>query len=107
MSVTLKLFPIIVPDDVLTRASIGELALGDDTMSIVCAIPWEMIAPYERRVKLNHRRGLRALMGRGGLEAHEAVAAIEGRELDDLDWREANARLCALLASHGAKAQAA
>src|SRR5882724_893153 len=95
MSDSNELFPILVPHHVLTRASVGDM--GDSTTAIVCAIPWSLIAPHELGVRRNHRLGLRALARRGGLEAREAVAAIDGRHARPRTWADANATLHELM----------
>ena len=84
-----KLFPILVPDSVLRQASVGDVAELAST-AIVCAIPWDKIAPHEMAVRRNHKASLKRLAERGGLDAREAVAAIFGRTEH---WPEANLRL--------------
>src|SRR5580765_8364901 len=95
-----RLFPILVPHSIAERAVIGDLQLGQQ-MTLVCAIPWSMIAPFEKQAKRNHRLGLEDLALRGGLDASEALAVIKGQPLWDkrrLSWREANDRLAGMVA---------
>jgi hypothetical protein len=96
----MRLFPILVPPDVAERAAIGDVLIGQ-SMTIVCAIPWSMIEPHEKRAKRNHRKSLEEIALRGGLDASEAICAIEDKPLfgkHRLGWRAANAKLALLLA---------
>lgn len=87
-----RLFPILVPHYILSRIGIGALQGDDRTMSVICAIPWALIERHELQVRRTHRMGLPALASRGGLDACEAVAAIDGAD-EPLTWSEANERL--------------
>lgn len=88
-----RLFPISVPHSVAERAVIGDLQLGQQ-MTLVCAIPWTLLAKHERRAKKTYGVGLEELASRGGLDAAEALAVIIG---SDRPWIEANARLAQML----------
>lgn len=90
-----RLFPILVPSIVAERAVIGDITLGQQ-MTLVCAIPWEIIAKHERRAKKTFGHDLEELAERGGLDAIEAYAVIAGPRLS---WIEANARLQRMLAT--------
>jgi hypothetical protein len=95
----MRLFPILVPPAVAERAAIGDL-LNGQPMTLVCAIPWSMIEPHEKRAKINHRLSLEDLALRGGLDASEALCVIENRPLFSkhcLPWRAANAKLAMLV----------
>jgi hypothetical protein len=96
---TMRLFPILVPPDVAERAAIGDILIGQ-SMTIVCAIPWSLIEPHEKRAKRNHRKGLEEIALRGGLDASEAICVIEDKPLFGkhyLPWRAANAKLAQML----------
>lgn len=93
MTCEAKLFPILVPTAVAERAVIGDITLGQQ-MTLVCAIPWSMLAKHERRAKKTYGHGLEELARRGGLNASEAYAVIAGPHLP---WVEANARLMRML----------
>jgi hypothetical protein len=96
---TMRLFPILVPPSVAERAAIGDI-LNGQPMTIVCAIPWAMIEPHEKRAKRNHRLSLEEIALRGGLDASEAVAVIEDRPLFSrhrLGWNAANIKLVKLV----------
>jgi hypothetical protein len=99
MTFETRLFPILVPHAIAERAVIGELQLGQQ-MTLVCAIPWTLIAPHEKQAKRNHRLGLEELAQRGGLDASEALAVINGHAAYGprrVPWLEANQRLAAML----------
>lgn len=96
-----RLFPILVPHAIAERAVIGDIMLGQQ-LTLVCAIPWSMIAPHEKQAKRNHLYSLEELAERGGLDAQEALAVMEGRSAHGsrrVPWLESNARLARLLAA--------
>ena len=59
-------------------------------------LPWNIIAPHERRARLNHAgQSLAELAQRGGLTASEALAILENRPFCSIDdaaavWRLSN-----------------
>lgn len=93
----MRLFPILVPPDVMTDLSIGALASDNRTTLVACAVPWPLMERYEMQVFRNHRMGLEGLAQRGGLDAREAMAAVEGVNDAGMRWPEANGRLVNLI----------
>jgi hypothetical protein len=89
-----RLFPILVPPSIAERAVIGDITLGQQ-MTLVCALPWSMLERHERRARKTYGVGLEELAMRGGLDAIEAYAVINGPRLP---WIDANARLATMLA---------
>lgn len=67
-------------------------------------IPWELIAVCERQAQTNHDQSLAQLAKRGGLDASEALAVLEGRRWIRMEPEEADKRLAAILDDHAAKA---
>lgn len=66
----------------------------------VVALPWDMIAPHEKQAYANHSQSLKRLDERGGLDAGEALAVLEGRPWGysrDQSEAEAHAKLYELL----------
>jgi hypothetical protein len=57
------------------------------------AIPWSVIAPFERQAMFNHDQTLERLSERGGLSTCEAIAIIEGRKWKPMDLKTATERL--------------
>lgn len=49
---------------------------GEHRVEPVKAIPWPMIAPHDRQARINHGQPLEILMGRGGIDAGEAIAIL-------------------------------
>lgn len=47
--------------------------------TLLCEIPWALIAPHENQAQRNHGQSLERLAQRGGLAACEAIDIIEGR----------------------------
>ena len=88
-----RLFPVLVPSSIAERAVIGDITRGQQ-MTLVCAIPWSLLAKHERRARKTYGVGLEELAERGGLDATEVYAVINGPRLP---WIEANGRLAQLL----------
>lgn len=63
------------------------------------SIPWEMIAPHERRVRLNHGQSLERLAERGGLDPGEACDVLLGRSYNTTPGDQADALLEELVAA--------
>lgn len=59
----------------------------------ICAIPWSVIAPFEKQAIENHEQTLERLAQRGGVSPCEAVAIIEGRKWSRMDAETAEAML--------------
>jgi predicted nucleic acid-binding protein len=89
-----RLFPVLVPPNIAERAVIGDITRGQQ-MTLVCAVPWSLLARHERRARKTYGVGLEELAARGGLDASEAYAVIAGPRLE---WVDANARLATMLA---------
>lgn len=51
------------------------------------SIPWEMIAPFERRAKENHDQTLERLAERGGLSCEEVMAVLLNQRWRDRSFR--------------------
>ena len=88
-----RLFPVLVPPSIAQRAVIGDITRGQQ-MTLVCAIPWSLLARHERRARKTFGVRLEELAAPGGLDASEAYAVIRGPLLP---WVEANGRLAEML----------
>ena len=67
-------FPVLWQD---SRAGLAELK----TAKCPRSIPWDKIAPFERRAQKNHDQTLERLAQRGGLAPQEILAVI-----NDVSW---------------------
>lgn len=82
---TEKQFPILVPYQ-------HERTYGGPR-----SIPWALIAPHEAQAQRNHYQTLQRLAERGGLAPSEAVAVLEDRQFQDMEWTDSVCRLLELL----------
>jgi hypothetical protein len=57
----------------------------------VVALPWDMIAPHEKTALRNHGQDLEMLHSRGGLDAGEALAVLNGHSQYTRELTEAGA----------------
>jgi hypothetical protein len=67
------------------------------------SIPWDLIAPHERRADLNHGQTLQELARRGGLSVTEAVAVIQDRRWHRMEVRQAVEELNGLVERYHGK----
>jgi hypothetical protein len=76
----------------------GELRRSGQAFAVV-GVPWDMLAPHEAGAVANHGQTLTRLAERGGLDAGEALALLEGKRWRDIsdNWAENNRRLAVLI----------
>lgn len=60
---------------------------------LVVSMPWSMIAPHERQAQRNHSQTLKRLAERGGLSACEALAILDDRDWQRMDFAQAHTEL--------------
>lgn len=82
------LFPIMRPGRLR-----DEQMLKSSGVSVLLAIPWEMLTPHENQARKNHRQNLQTLASRCGLSACEAVAVLEDRPWRQMEHIDAYRRL--------------
>jgi hypothetical protein len=68
----MKLFPITGFRDAFPKYREQGL------LQVVIAVPWDMLAPHQAQAIKNHSQTLERLAQRGGLDASEAMAIIDG-----------------------------
>lgn len=59
----------------------------------VIGVPWDLMLQHEDQCQRNHSQSVQRLHERGGLDACEAVAALEDREWRRMDDADAHKRL--------------
>ena len=69
------------------------MSTGSDVAGCPRSIPWAMLTANEAQAQDNHSQSLERLAERGGLDAAEALAILEGRRWRSMDIAEASARL--------------
>lgn len=72
----MRQFPILYnPEDRKDRAALGWPS----------SVPWDFIAPYEKRAKSNHSQSLERLAQRGGLGPMEMYAVLRDIPYHDVE----------------------
>lgn len=83
----MRLFPILLcPDEI-------PAVRRDGGMSVLIAMPWDLVKQHEKQCLENHSQTVDTLARRGGLGASELVAVLENRRWKPMKDIEAHQRL--------------